>query len=320
MLPENERLTPRDRLYVAENQRFAGESAVVTGVSKPNGIGAAIVRGLVYYGVDRVFMTATRKSTALGKAMVAEVKAEGVQGVWIGADLGRLRGVDRVIDEMKRRRKGFGDDYRLWFLNAGLNRDERFEALTYENLRKTLAVNLEGPMMLLSRALKEGLLPRGYGRVVVNSSFIAFGSKGGSEAYGASKAALCGFVANLAQDLGEFGITVNGVAPGFIDTELTQEASVNSPTYREAYTVGAAAGRIGWPEDVAFQMINFADPRAGFVTGQTIILDGGLGNPATVRRLLENGYIRVDAEERRAVMMIRRQRRSQAVTSQTGQA
>lgn len=315
MQQESERATPRQRLFVPEHQRFAGESAVVTGASKPNGIGAALARGLAYYGAHGVLMTARPSSESLGRSLVEEVEKEATLGAWVGADLANPDGVEVVIDEMKRKKEEFGGAYRLLFLNAGVNNDERFEDLKYESLRDTLAVNLEGPMMLASRMLKEGLMPRGYGRIVVNASLIAYGNKGGSEAYGASKAALIGLVSNLAQDLGEFGITVNGVAPGFIDTEMTEKATANAPAYKEAYTVGSAAGRLGWPEDVAFHMLHFADPRSGFVTGQTLILDGGLGNPSSVRRMLENGYLRVDPEERRAVMLLRRQKRAQTTSS-----
>ncbi len=309
--------SPKDRLFIPENQRFANQSALVTGASKPDGIGAALARGVAYYGARGVFMTAMPQSAELGARLVAEVKAEGVYGTWVGADLSNLDGVETIIEEMKNHREEFGESYRLLFLNAGVPFDERFEDLSYDNLRKSLAVNLESAMMLSSRALKEGLLPRGYGRVVVTGSFVAYGNKGGQESYGASKAGLAGFIANAAQDLGEFGITVNGVFPGFIDTEMTEKVP---PMFREAYTVGAAVGRLGWPEDVAFHMLHFADPRSGFVTGQTLVVDGGIGNPAVIRRLLENGYLRVSPEERRLVMTSRRQARQvQAEANSEGQ-
>ncbi len=311
MSTESDQQTPRDRLFIQANQIFKDESAVVTGVSKLTGIGPAIVRGLAYHGAGGIFMTATPKSQELGDAMVAEVEAEGAHGAWVGADLSTIEGVETVIDAMKRRKDEFGGAYRLLFLNAGVNHDERFEALEYQNLRHTLAVNLEGPMMLASQMLKEKLMPRGYGRIVVTGSFRAFGSKGGGEAYGASKAALLGFVTNAAQDLGEFGITVNGVFPGWIVTEMTEKSVATSPAYKEAYTVGAAVGRLGLPEDVAHHMLHFADPRSGFATGQSLVLDGGVGNPAVITRMIEKGYVRLDPEERRAVMAIRRQRKNQ---------
>lgn len=295
----------RARLFIPENQRFANQSALVTGASKSNGIGAAIVRGLAYFGARGVLMTATPGSRRLGEALAEEVEAEGTHGVWVGANLVTPRGIDKIIEEMATRKDEFGGAYQLLLFNAGVVLDERFENLSYDNLRTTLAINLESPMMLASRALREGLLPRGYGRIVICGSFVAFGNKGGQEAYGASKAGLAGFIVNAAQDLGEFGITVNGVFPGFIETEMTSGERV-PPMYREAYTVGAAVGRLGWPEDVAFHMLHFADPRSGFVTGQALILDGGIGNPAVIRRLIENGYVRLSPEERRLVMQFRK--------------
>lgn len=301
-----EALLSRSRLLIPESQRFANQSALVTGVSKPESIGAAIARGLAYFGARGVLMTATPGSRKLGEALVKEVEAEGTHGVWVGANLATPRGVDRIIEEMMKRKDELGGGYPLLLLNAGVVLDERLENLTYRNLRLTLAINLEASMMLASRALKEGLLLREHGRIVINGSFVAFGNKGGQEAYGASKAALAGFITNAAQDLGDFGITVNGVFPGFIETEMTNKTP---QMYREAYTVGAAVGRLGWPEDVAFHMLHFADPRSGFVTGQALILDGGLGNPAVIRRLIENGYVRLSPEERRLVMMARRQTR-----------
>lgn len=306
---QTERATPRDRLFIREDQRFANQSALVTGVSKPEGIGAAIARGLAYFGARGILMTATSGSRKLGEALVREVEGEGTHGVWIGANLATPRGVEKIIEEMVARKDEFGRAYPLLLLNAGVVLDERLENLTYRNLHHTLAVNLEAPMMLVSRALKEGLLPKGYGRVVINGSFVAYGNKGGQEAYGASKAALAGFIANAAQDEGEHGITINGVFPGFIATEMTMKATEDAPMYREAYTVGAAVGRLGLPEDVAFHMLHFADPRSGFATGQALILDGGIGNPAVIRRMLENGYVRLNPQERRMVMMSRRQTR-----------
>lgn len=313
--PGIDKIIPRDRLFLPENQRFADQSALVTGASKPEGIGAAIARGLSYFGARGVLMTATPGSRRLGAALVREVEAEGTHGAWVGANLATLKGVEKVIEEMGRQRDEFGGSYRILMLNAGVALDERFEELSHEKLRRTLAINLEGSMMLASLSLREGLLPRGYGRIVVNGSFVAHGNKGGQEAYGASKAALAGFIANAAQDLGEFGITVNGVFPGFIETEMTMKATADALMYREAYTVGAAAGRLGWPEDVAFHMLHFADPRSGFVTGQTLVVDGGIGNPAVIRRLIENGYVRLNQRERRAVMMLRREERQAQVTA-----
>ena len=298
--------TPRERLFLPENQRFAKQSALVTGVSKLDGIGAALCRGLSYGGSPGIVGVAQPHSAERVKPLIEEIQGEGTHMVWTGVDLSTPEGVTAVIDGMKDHKDAFGGAYPLLFLNAGVPLDQNFRDMSPEKLRKTLAINLEASMMLARYAFSEGLLPKGKGRIVITGSFVGtYGNKGGQEAYGAAKAGLGGFIRNAAQDLAEFGITVNGVFPGFVTTEMT---SGTPPSYREAYTVATPVGRLGTPEDVAHHMLHFADPRSGFVTGQTLVVDGGLGNPGVIRRLLDNGYIRVNPQERHMIMADRRKK------------
>lgn len=287
-----------EQLFCPE-RRFHNQIALVTGVSRPNGIGAAICRGLVDEGLEGLIATATPRSMEQGTALTDKFTADGTLSYWIGTDITTSEGREGVISEMKER---FGTG-QLLFLNAGAAFDENFVRMTPENLERTLNLDLKSQMLLARYAVSEGILEKGKGRIVVNASFIGEYGRAGQEAYAAAKAGLKGFIKAGAQSLAEYGITINGVSPGYIATEMTRPTPAN---FREAFEVATPAGRLGTPEDVAHAMLFFADPRSGFITGQTLIVDGGLGNPGVIQRMMDGGFVRLSRKERMAVMNMRR--------------
>jgi 3-oxoacyl-[acyl-carrier protein] reductase len=160
--------------------------------------------------------------------------------------------------------------------NAGITRDALFHKMTHEEWSQVLDVNLSGAFYITQLA-QGSMVKQGYGRIVFISSRSSLGKRGQAN-YAASKAALLGLAKTLAIELGQFGITVNAIAPGFIETEMTrsitektgQDWSVLASTMSDQ----AAVKRIGNPLDIANAVAFFCDPKSSFITGQTLYVTG----------------------------------------------
>lgn len=161
--------------------------------------------------------------------------------------------------------------------NAGVTRDNLVHKMSLENWDDVMLVHLRGAF-LCSRTAQRGMVERGWGRIVNLSSTSALGNRGQVN-YSTAKAGLQGFTRSLALELGRFGITVNCVAPGFIDTEMTRKTAVRLGKDPEAYKAerakGIAVGRVGVPADVAAMIAFLADDEASYVSGQVIYVSGG---------------------------------------------
>jgi 3-oxoacyl-[acyl-carrier protein] reductase len=161
--------------------------------------------------------------------------------------------------------------------NAGITRDNLFYKMTDDEWRMVLNVHLTGAF-LCSRAAQRHMVERGYGRIVNVSSTAALGNRGQAN-YSAAKAGLQGLTRTLAIELGRYGVTVNAVAPGFIETEMTREVASRLGMDFEDFVAerveGIPVGRSGWPEDVAAAILYFASEEASFVSGQVLYVAGG---------------------------------------------
>jgi len=161
--------------------------------------------------------------------------------------------------------------------NAGITRDNLLFKMSVEEFDLVLAVHLRGTF-LLTKAAQSHLVANNYGRVINLSSRSALGNRGQAN-YSAAKAGIIGFTATAALELGRFGITVNAVAPGFIDTAMTEATARRLGLEPEAFRQGAAqqipVGRVGKPEDIAAAVAFFASEEAGYVSGQTLHVNGG---------------------------------------------
>lgn len=242
-----------------ETLRLDGQVALVTGASR--GIGAAIADTLKAYGAE-VFGTATSDSGADG---ISER---------LGADRGQVldvRDADSATSLVKSI-STLASAPTILVNNAAVTRDQLLMRLKDEDWLEVLDTNLTGAMRV-SRACLKGMLKARGGRIVSISSVVGYGGNPGQTNYAAAKAGLAGFSRALAQEIAARGITVNVVAPGFIDTDMTRALDEQQ---RERLADSIPLGRLGQPEDIAATVAWLASPAAGYITGQTIHVNGGM--------------------------------------------
>jgi len=240
---------------------FAGRVALVTGGTR--GIGAAITRALVRAGA-RVY--AVYRSNAVA---AAELAAElGGAVVTLRADVGDPESATAVVEGV------VAEGGRLDVLVncAGGAADRLLLRATPDYVRETLAVNLES-VIHYSRAALPPMLRQRYGRIVSVSSVVAASGNPGQSVYAAAKAGIEGFSRSLAREVASKKITVNCVAPGWIDTELTSTAGESA---RARAIQATPAGRAGMPQEVAEAVTFLASQRAAYVTGTVLQVNGGL--------------------------------------------
>jgi 3-oxoacyl-[acyl-carrier protein] reductase len=241
--------------------------ALVTGAAQ--GIGAAIAARLAAGGA-KVALLDLDESAASATAAGLDAGAIG-----IGADVSRADQVEtavaRVVDE-------FGGLHIL-VNNAGVLRDNLLFKMSEDDWDTVMSVHLKGAF-LCSKAAQQHMVAAKYGRIVNMSSTSALGNRGQAN-YATAKAGLQGFTKTLAIELGPFGVTVNAIAPGFIETAMTKATAERIGTTIEQMRAAVAervpVRRGGVPEDIANTAAFFAGEESGYVTGQVIYVDGGRG-------------------------------------------
>lgn len=241
-----------------------GKVALVTGGGR--GIGAAIAQVFAQAGAQVLIANRTE---AAGEAVALSIRAEGGTAQAIGCDIGRHAETDRAVLETVHR---FGA-IDIVVHNAAVNPWARIEAMDAAALDETLAVNLKACFWLAQAALPHWRA-RGAGRLLVTSSVTGPRvAMPGSAHYAASKAGVNGFIRSAALELAADRITVNGVEPGYI---AKQGGSLLSNPERAARIARhIPAGELGRPEDIAHTMCFLASEAARYITGQTIVVDGG---------------------------------------------
>ncbi len=232
----------------------APRNVLVTGGNR--GIGLAIARAFADAG-DEVVIT-NRKGQA----------PDGLRAV--RCEVTDTESVNAAFDEAE---KLLGGPVEVLVANAGITRDTLLMRMSDDDFDAVIATNLAGAFKCARRASK-GMIRLRRGRIVLISSVVGLYGAPGQANYAASKAGLVGMARSISRELGGRGITANVVAPGFIDTEMTQ---VLSDDLRKAYLASIPAGRFATPEEVA-QVVRFvAGPDAAYITGAVIPVDGGLG-------------------------------------------
>ncbi len=246
---------------MSENER---RCAIVTGAGR--GIGRAVAARLAADGFDVVVNCAHSEDAARETASVCE--AYGVRALVVRADVSDQDGAKKLFDETI---AAFG---RVDVLvnNAGITRDGLLLRMKPEDFDAVIATNLRGSFLCMKQAARYMLRAK-YGRIINMSSVVGLRGNAGQVNYAASKAGVIGMTKSAAKELAAKQITVNAVAPGMIETDMTRAMPENA---HEAMKSGIPAGRIGRPEDVADAVAFFASEQASYITGQVLAVDGGL--------------------------------------------
>lgn len=240
-----------------------GKVALVTGASR--GIGQAIAFELGRQGAI-VIGTATSEA---GAARIGEaLKEQGIQGAGLMLDVANSESVDAVLEQIQ---KVFGA-VAILVNNAGITRDNLMLRMKDEEWFDVINTNLNS-LFRLSKAVLRGMTKARWGRIINIGSVVGAMGNAGQANYAAAKAGLEGFSRALAREVGSRSITVNSVAPGFIDTDMTRELP---DAQREALLTQIPLGRLGQAEEIAKVVGFLASDGAAYVTGATVPVNGGM--------------------------------------------
>lgn len=241
-----------------------GRVAVVTGSSR--GIGRAIAKALAAQGAKVVVNYVSNAGAA--QEVVEEIRAAGGEAITVQADVSRMEDAQRLIDAAL---EAFG---RLDILvnNAGIARDNLLVRMSEEEWDAVLNTNLKGAFHAMKAAARPMMRQR-YGRIISISSVSGLAGNAGQANYSAAKAGIHGLTKAVARELASRNITVNAVAPGFVETDLTAGLPEELKAKAIEYTL---LGRMGKPEEIAAAVVFLASDEAGFITGQVLAVDGGL--------------------------------------------
>jgi 3-oxoacyl-[acyl-carrier protein] reductase len=242
--------------------------AIVTGAAR--GIGAAVAKRLAKDGFAVGVLDLAEDGC---KDTVAAIQGDGGSAVAVGADVSDSAQVAAAVGKVA---EEFGPPTVL-VNNAGVLRDNLLFKMSDDDWDTVLTVHLRGAF-LMSREVQKHQTEQGWGRIVNLSSTSALGNRGQAN-YSAAKAGMQGFTKTLAIELGKFGVTVNAIAPGFIETDMTAATAARVGVEFEQFKAGAAAAipvrRVGQPDDIAAVTSFLVSDEAGFVSGQVIYVAGG---------------------------------------------
>ncbi|MGH7550193.1 MAG: 3-oxoacyl-[acyl-carrier-protein] reductase [Gemmatimonadota bacterium] len=242
---------------------LGGRTALVTGGNR--GIGRAVAGSLAEAGADVAVFA--RSADSVGRT-AEELATTGVRTLGLVGDVGNPADVERAWAEAQ---EAFGT-IDILINNAGITRDNLLLRMKPAEWEEVLRVNLSGAFHCCRLAVKTMIRKR-WGRIVNMASVVGLTGNPGQANYAASKAGLIGFSKSLAAEIASRGVTVNVIAPGFIDTDMT--AALDDAT-RAGYVARIPAGRLGSAEDVANLVLFLASPLSDYITGQVICVDGGL--------------------------------------------
>jgi 3-oxoacyl-[acyl-carrier protein] reductase len=245
-------------------KQLEGKVAVVTGGS--SGIGRAIVLALSEAGAHVAFTYMHSQEKA--QEICRTVQEKGARCTAYQSNVASAEETERVIKAIIAE---FGP-IQIVVNNAGITRDKSFLNMTKEMWDEVIAVNLNG-LFNLTHAALPSMVASGWGRIVNVSSFVGQTGNFGQANYAASKAGIIAFTQTLARELARKNITVNAVAPGFIETDMTNRL----PEVTLAHIVGKTpVGRMGKPEEVADAIVFLASPGSSYITGEVLAVNGGM--------------------------------------------
>ena len=237
-----------------------GKKVLVTGAS--GGIGKAIAIELSSNGAD-LCLTGRKKSE-----LESLQKLIGGNCEIIISDLSKSEGIDELANSAQEK-MGQID---ILINNAGITRDNLFMRMSEEDWNEVINVNLNS-IFKLTKQLIKGMIKRRYGRIINITSVIGVAGGAGQSNYSASKAGIIAMSKSLAQEVGSRSVTVNSIAPGFIETNMTAELSDDR---KQEILNSISIGRLGKPDDIAGAVCFLASDKASYITGQTIHINGGM--------------------------------------------
>ncbi len=243
---------------------LSNQIALVTGGGR--GIGQAIATTLAAAGATVVINY--RGNAEAATATVETITAQGGQAQAIQADVSVPADVERLFTTLLAQ---YGQ-LDILVNNAGITRDMLLLRMSDEDFDAVLHTNLRG-VFLCTRAALRTMTRRRSGRIINIASVVGIMGNAGQANYAAAKAGILGFTRATAREIGSRNITVNAIAPGYIETEMT--ATIR-PEARQALLASIPLGRLGTPADVAALACFLASPAASYITGQTFVVDGGL--------------------------------------------
>jgi 3-oxoacyl-[acyl-carrier protein] reductase len=245
---------------------FENDVVLVTGGSR--GIGRAIAFGLAAAGA-RVIATATSEAGAA--ELTATLAANGLQGRGAVLDVSSEASIDALLADLE----ATGSMPSILVNNAAITRDGLLLRMKPDDWNQVITTNLTA-IYRLSKAVLRRMMKERRGRIINITSIVAVTGNPGQVNYAAAKAGVLGFTKSLAQEVASRGITVNAVAPGFIETDMTKALNEEQ---RAVLAGRIPMERLGAAEDVASAVLFLASPQAGYITGETLHVNGGLYMP-----------------------------------------
>jgi len=245
-------------------KELQGKVCLITGGSR--GIGRATALAFADAGADIAFNYSQSKDAAM--ALVTEIEAKGVRCRAYQADIANADQVQAMVKAISQELGHIA----ILVNNAGITRDKTFLKMTKEQWDEVLRVNLDGVFNATKAVLPE-MAELGWGRIVNVSSIVGQTGNYGQANYAASKGAIITFTMTIAREMARKNITVNAVAPGFIETDMTK--NVPEPALAQVKNM-TPMGRLGKPEEIADAIVFLASPRASYITGQVLAVNGGM--------------------------------------------
>jgi len=237
------------------------KTVLITGAS--GGIGQEVARNMSKQGAD-IILTGTNEEKL--KKISSDL---GQKSKYIVADLGN----DQDIDNLSQNAENYNGKIDILVNNAGITSDNLFLRMKDEEWDKVLNINLNSNVKLTKKIIR-GMIKRRFGRIIFITSIIGFSGNAGQSNYASSKAALSGFSKSIALEVANRGITSNLIAPGYIQTPMTEKLNEDQ---KKNILEKIPVSRLGEPQDIASACVYLASDEASFVTGSTLHVNGGMG-------------------------------------------